>query len=102
MPAPAPAPSSADQKPVGRPETQLRLHFESGGEVTTIKLLSTTPFHRAIAAYCSRKGISVETMKFSFNGIRIQGYDTPDSLDMEDGDGVIALPCFPERSWTPP
>ena len=102
MPAPAPAPSSADPKPVGRPETLLRLHFESGGEVTTIKLLSTTPFHRAFAAYCGRRGVSVECLQFHFSCTRIKGDDTPDSLDMEDGDGVIALPCFPERSWTPP
>jgi hypothetical protein len=36
----------------------------------------------------------VETVKFSFDGIRIQGYDTPESLDMVDGDRVYATPCL--------
>ena len=111
MPAPAPAPPSAPAQSMLapapalpsadliRPVEQLRLYFElDNGDVTSIKLLSTTPFLRAIASYCSRRGISVETMKFSFDGIRIQGYDTPDSLDMVDGDRVYATPCFYERA----
>ena len=36
--------------------------------------------------YCRRIGVSLESMRFYFDGERIKGTDTPSNLEMEDGD----------------
>merc|ERR1719458_2041309 len=41
-----------------------------------------------MATYCERAGLALQTIRFSFDGTRINESDTPKSLDMEDGDTI--------------
>lgn len=39
-------------------------------------------------SYSERQGVPVNTLRFLFDGNRINDEDTPKSLDMEDGDTI--------------
>merc|ERR1740122_224517 len=41
-----------------------------------------------MATYCERAGLALQTIRFSFDGTRINESDTPKALDMEDGDTI--------------
>merc|ERR1719495_272448 len=41
-----------------------------------------------MSTYCERAGLALQTIRFSFDGTRINESDTPKSLDMEDGDTI--------------
>jgi len=42
-------------------------------------------------AYCSKIGADLESVRFLFDGARIQGTQTPQDLDMEDDDEIDAM-----------
>jgi small ubiquitin-related modifier len=48
-------------------------------------------FTKVFDAYCSKKAITAASIKFLFDGNRIQADETPSQLDMADGDIVDAL-----------
>ncbi|KAL0280166.1 UNVERIFIED_CONTAM: hypothetical protein PYX00_001539 [Menopon gallinae] len=39
-------------------------------------------------AYCERAGLSMTTVRFRFDGQAINEMDTPDTLEMEEGDTI--------------
>uniref|UniRef100_A0A914UHU0 Small ubiquitin-related modifier n=1 Tax=Plectus sambesii TaxID=2011161 RepID=A0A914UHU0_9BILA len=41
---------------------------------------------RVMTQYAARKGMPVKSLKFSFDGVRVQEEHTPEFFDMEDGD----------------
>merc|ERR1740131_43088 len=41
-----------------------------------------------MSTYCERAGLALQTIRFSFDGTRINESDTPKGLDMEDGDTI--------------
>merc|ERR1719275_331800 len=41
-----------------------------------------------MSTYCERAGLALQTIRFSFDGTRINEGDTPKGLDMEDGDTI--------------
>eukprot|EP00092_Neocalanus_flemingeri_P084766 GFUD01106523.1.p1 GENE.GFUD01106523.1~~GFUD01106523.1.p1 ORF type:complete len:106 (+),score=23.71 GFUD01106523.1:1-318(+) len=41
-----------------------------------------------MSTYCERAGLELQTIRFSFDGTRINESDTPKGLDMEDGDTI--------------
>ncbi len=47
-------------------------------------------------AYCGRQGLTVEQLRFLFDGNRLQPTDTPSALGMEDND-VIGTTVSPFR-----
>jgi small ubiquitin-related modifier len=42
-------------------------------------------------AYCARQAISPNTVRFLFDGERLQESATPKDLEMEDGDEIDAM-----------
>lgn len=60
------------------------------GEVY-FKIRKTTPIEKLIQAYCERKGIAPNSVRFLFDGSRIPVGATPESLQMEDNDSIDAL-----------
>eukprot|EP00798_Chlamydomonas_sp_ICE-L_P027020 gene27020-2247_t len=57
----------------------------------TFKVKPTTKFSKIIDAYCAKKAIDSSTIRFMFDGNRIQKDSTPQELEMEDSDIVDAL-----------
>ena len=61
------------------------------GEETFFKIKKTTKMHKIFHAYCTRKGKPVTAFRFLFDGQRVDGEQTAEDIDMEDGDQIDAL-----------
>nr|CAG8611170.1 4681_t:CDS:2 [Entrophospora candida] len=42
-------------------------------------------------AYCERQGKSLASLRFLYDGERVQSHNTPAELDMEDGDSIDVM-----------
>ena len=58
------------------------------GNVVQFKIKRHTALKKLMSTYCERAGLALQTIRFSFNGTRINESDTPKGLDMEDGDTI--------------
>ena len=56
--------------------------------LTYFKVKYTTNMGKLKKSYSERQGVPVSTLRFLFDGNRINDEDTPKSLDMEDGDTI--------------
>jgi len=56
----------------------------SSGEEVFFKIKRTTKLSKLQGAYASKVGKDVNSIRFLYDGERIQDDDTPASLDMED------------------
>jgi small ubiquitin-related modifier len=68
----------------------LRVVSQDGGEVF-FKIRKSTPLGKLMSAYCDRKGQSPSSIRFLFDGQRVNDSDTPKTLGMEDDDVIDAL-----------
>ena len=58
------------------------------GQVVQFKIKQNTPLRKLMHAYCDRARLVASTVRFTFDGCRINDGDTPKSMDMEDGDAI--------------
>ncbi|XP_022908938.1 small ubiquitin-related modifier 3 [Onthophagus taurus] len=56
--------------------------------VVQFKIKRQTPLRKLMSAYCDRAGLSMQVVRFRFDGNPINETDTPHSLDMEEGDTI--------------
>ena len=63
-------------KPENRETLNLKLVSQHGTEVY-FKLKMSTPIQKVMDAYCHRQGVSIETVRFLFDGSRLTGTQTP-------------------------
>ncbi|KAH8980436.1 ubiquitin-2 like Rad60 SUMO-like-domain-containing protein [Lactarius hatsudake] len=76
----------------------------SSGEEVFFKIKRSTKLSKLQGAYASKVGKDVSTIRFLYDGARINDEDTPASLDMEDNDTIDVMvertspPSFPEPS----
>lgn len=68
----------------------LTVRDQTGGEVQ-FKVKTTTKLLKIMNAYCDKKAVSQDHLKFLYDGSRLRGEDTPEGLDMEDGDCIDAV-----------
>lgn len=54
----------------------------------------TTKLEKVFSAYSSRKGVAAGSLRFLFDGQRVQPHQTPAELEMDDGD---QLDCMLEQ-----
>ena len=78
--APAPAPEFVNLKVVS----------QDGNEVY-FKIKKHTMLKKLVDAYCTRQGVSPSSIRFLYDGRRIQPDQTPKDLAMEDGDIIDAM-----------
>lgn len=50
------------------------------------KIKKTTPMKKLMDAYCARQGLNTGSVRFSFDGERLIGKETPEQLGMNDQD----------------
>ncbi|KAI7881895.1 ubiquitin-like protein [Lichtheimia hyalospora FSU 10163] len=55
------------------------------------KIKQTTPLKKLMDAYCERQGKSADSVRFLYDGERVQPSDTPQKLEMEDGDAIDVM-----------
>ena len=73
-----------------KPDTiNLKVVAQDGNEMF-FKLRRSTRMQKLMAAYCERQGVDRQTVRFLFDGERLRGTQTPDDVDMEDGDAIEA------------
>jgi len=63
----------------------------STGEEVFFKIKRSTKLSKLQGAYASKVGKDVGSIRFLYDGVRIQDDDTPSSLDMEDNDTIDVM-----------
>jgi len=78
----------ADAKEETSPEHINLKVMGQDGNIVQFKIKKHTGLKKLMSTYCERAGLALQTIRFSFDGTRINEGDTPKSLDMEDGDTI--------------
>ncbi|KAK2957652.1 putative Ubiquitin domain containing protein [Blattamonas nauphoetae] len=60
------------------------------GEEVYFKIKKNTALKKLMDAYCTRENLIPASVRFMFDGNRLKPTDTPEKLDMEDGDMIDA------------
>jgi len=63
----------------------------STGEEVFFKIKNNTKLSKLQAAYANKVGKDVGSIRFLYDGNRINDDDTPASLDMDDGDTIDVM-----------
>ena len=61
------------------------------GDNTHFKVKKTTKMSKVFEAYAQRRGVTVKSLRFLFEGERVNFNETPKSLEMEDDDQIDCL-----------
>lgn len=70
--------------------THINLKVSDGTAEIFSKIKKTTPMKRLMEAFCKRQGKSMESLRFLIDGTRVSPDNTPEDLDLEDGDVIEA------------
>ncbi|KAH7843502.1 hypothetical protein Vadar_017384 [Vaccinium darrowii] len=80
-----------DQKPSDQSaHIILKVTGQDGNEVF-FRIKRSTQLKKLIYAYCDRQSVEFNSFAFMFDGRRLRGEQTPDELEMEDGDVIDAM-----------
>ncbi|RVW95603.1 Small ubiquitin-related modifier 2 [Vitis vinifera] len=66
------------------------LIYRDGNEVF-FRIKRSTQLRKLMSAYCDRQSVELNSIAFLFDGRRLRGEQTPDELEMEDGDEIDAM-----------
>eukprot|EP01138_Halocafeteria_seosinensis_P014854 gb/GECG01015164.1/.p1 GENE.gb/GECG01015164.1/~~gb/GECG01015164.1/.p1 ORF type:complete len:106 (+),score=21.89 gb/GECG01015164.1/:1-318(+) len=61
---------------------------DNNGDETTFKVKKTTKMSKVLEAFATRKGMSKDAIRFMLDGTRVDGNETPASLDLEENDQI--------------
>jgi small ubiquitin-related modifier len=79
--------SDPEQKSADDVAITLRVK-EGSGEETAFKVKKSTKMSKIFDTFASRKGLSVNMIRFMYDGKRVKAEDTPKMLEMEDDDQI--------------
>lgn len=68
------------------PTEHLNIKVTDNNNEVFFKIKRSTKLEKLMNAFCERQGKSATSVRFLFEGQRVQKTDTPDTLDMQDGD----------------
>ncbi|KAL3431382.1 ubiquitin-related domain-containing protein [Aspergillus tetrazonus] len=68
------------------PVEHLNIKVTDNNNEVFFKIKRTTTLKKLMDAFCDRQGKQPSTVRFLFDGTRVRPEDTPDTLDMADGD----------------
>ncbi|KAL6538445.1 Small ubiquitin-related modifier 1 [Orobanche gracilis] len=82
----------ADKKPGSQEVVHINLKVkgQDGNEVF-FRIKRTTQLKKLMNAYCDRQSVDFASIAFLFDGRRLRAEQTPDELEMEDGDEIDAM-----------
>ncbi|THX40580.1 hypothetical protein D6C86_06860 [Aureobasidium pullulans] len=75
---------SPPQKPEGGEHLNIKV-TDNNNEVY-FKIKRTTQLKKLMDAFCDRQGKAPTSVRFLFDGQRVNPTDNPETLDMQDGD----------------
>ncbi|XVE78101.1 hypothetical protein DITRI_Ditri13aG0116900 [Diplodiscus trichospermus] len=68
----------------------LKVKSQDGNELF-FKIKRSSQLKKLMIAYCDRRSLDLGAVAFLFDGRRIRGEQTPDEMEMEDGDEIDAM-----------
>ncbi|XP_074302241.1 small ubiquitin-related modifier 1-like [Silene latifolia] len=68
----------------------LKVKVQDGNEVF-FRIKRSTQLKKLMSAYCDRQSVDFSSIAFLFDGRRLRADQTPDELEMEDGDEIDAM-----------
>lgn len=68
----------------------IKVKSQDGAEIF-FKIKRTTQLKKLMDAYVNRQGLSINQCRFIFDGERLKDDDTPDKLEMENGDEIDVM-----------
>ncbi|XP_059635242.1 small ubiquitin-related modifier 1-like [Cornus florida] len=71
-------------------DINVKVNGQDGIQVF-FKIKRRTKLKKLMDAYCDRQSVDFETTVFLFEGRRVGEKQTPDQLQMEDGDEIYAM-----------
>lgn len=84
--------SCATEAKPGLQGGQLQVKIrDSDGRDVSFRIKTTTAMGKVFDAYCAKQGHTRSSMRFLFDGIRINDTATPEAIEIEDGDVIDAL-----------
>ncbi|KAF7039392.1 hypothetical protein CFC21_049395 [Triticum aestivum] len=78
-----------DKKPAGD-GGGAHINLKDGNEVF-FRIKRSTQLKKLMNAYCDRQSVDLNSIAFLFDGRRLRGEQTPDELEMEEGDEIDAM-----------
>lgn len=69
---------------------QVKVRSADGNELV-FKIRKKTKLEKLMGVYCERFGLSMDAVRFLFDGERIHGDHTPENLRIEDGEVIDAM-----------
>ncbi|KAK0633556.1 ubiquitin-related domain-containing protein [Immersiella caudata] len=72
--------------PAGGAAEHLNIKVTDNNNEVFFKIKRSTKLEKLMSAFCDRQGKSLQSVRFLFEGQRVQPGDTPDTLEMADGD----------------
>ncbi|KAK5164837.1 SUMO protein smt3 [Saxophila tyrrhenica] len=77
---------AADQPTEPQQSEHLNIKVTDNNNEVFFKIKRTTQLKKLMDAFCERQGKAPQQCRFLFDGQRVNPPDTPDTLDMADGD----------------
>ncbi|OLN94226.1 Ubiquitin-like protein SMT3 [Colletotrichum chlorophyti] len=68
------------------PVEHLNIKVTDNNNEVFFKIKRSTKLDKLMTAFCERQGKAINSVRFLFEGQRVQPTDTPDTLEMADGD----------------
>ncbi|BFG29666.1 hypothetical protein CerSpe_159400 [Prunus speciosa] len=69
----------------------LFVHDHLGGNELVFRMKRSTQLWRLMIAYCDRKSVEFNSMRFVYEGVHLLSSQTPDESDLENGDVIHAI-----------
>ena len=86
----AAANDSSAQGAAGGEQLNIKVKAQDGSEIF-FKIKKSTQLKKLMEAYCQRQGLSSNQCRFIFDGERIKDDDTPQTLEMDNGDEIDVM-----------
>ncbi|KAI9698844.1 MAG: hypothetical protein M1820_007351 [Bogoriella megaspora] len=80
------SPSGGKPDDAPAPVEHLNIKVTDNNNEVFFKIKRTTQLKKLMDAFCERQGKRPDTVRFLFDGQRVNATDNPDSLEMQDGD----------------
>ena len=71
-------------------QLNIKVKAQDGSEIF-FKIKKSTQLKKLMEAYCQRQGLSNNQCRFIFDGERIKDDDTPETLEMDNGDEIDVM-----------
>jgi len=80
------SPSAAEKPEAPAASEHLNIKVTDNNNEVFFKIKRSTQLKKLMDAFCERQGKAPNSVRFLFDGSRVQPTDSPDKLDMQDGD----------------